>query len=131
MLGDSKVGAIVPTHDIAGAKGFYENTLGAKVVGEMPGNAIRFECLGGSEFLLYETTVAVPAEHTCMYFMVDDLDGTIADLESRGVTFEEYDPAELGMDGSGPTKVIEMDGIGSAWFTDPEGNIIAVTAAPS
>ena len=128
MLGDSKVNAIVPTHDLRAARRFYEDTLGAKVIDEMPEEAIRFECGEGSEFLLYRTQVAIPAAHTCMYFQVRDIDATVVDLESRGVTFEEYDLDAFGYPGAGRGKIIRQDETASAWFKDPEGNIISVTS---
>lgn len=128
MLGDSKVNAIVPTHDIARSRRFYEDTLGAKVIDDLEAQgAVRFECGEGSEFLLYQTQVAVPAAHTCMYFHVPDVDAAVVDLESRGVTFEEYDLEELGYDRPGSGKVIRSEGTASAWFTDPEGNILSIT----
>ncbi len=128
MLGDSKVNAIVPTHDIARARRFYEDTLGAKVIDDIEEQgAVRFECGEGSEFLLYRTNVAIPAEHTCMYFHVPDVEAAVVDLESRGVTFEEYDLEALGYEGSGSGKVIRSPGTASAWFTDPDGNILSIT----
>lgn len=130
MLGDSKVNAVVPTHDIATARRFYEDTLGAKVIDELERDSIRFECGAGSEFLLYETKVAVPAEHTIMWFHVHDLDATVVDLESRGVRFEEYDLAAMGYEGvePGPQKIIREEHHTSAWFKDPEGNVMALSA---
>ena len=131
MLGDSKACAIVPTHDIDRARRFYEDTLGAKVIDEMPSEAIRFECGDGSEFLLYRTQVQVPAEHTCMYFLVPDVDAAVVDLESRGVRFEEYDLEAMGYPGGGKGKIIRREDTASAWFTDPEGNILSVTSVGS
>ena len=131
MLGDSKVSAIVPTHDIATARRFYEDTLGAKVIDEVTDAAIRFECGGGSEFLLYRTDVAVPAEHTCMYFIVDDIESSVIDLRSRGVEFQHYDLEERGFESPGDGTILRMGELASAWFTDPAGNILSVTQLPS
>lgn len=135
MLGDSKVSAIVPTHDIATARRFYEDTLGAKIIDEVSDTAIRFECGSGSEFLLYRTEVTIPAEHTCMYFIVDDIDASVTDLRSRGVEFQHYDLEELGFEASaddapGDGIILRMGELASAWFTDPEGNILSITQLP-
>jgi predicted enzyme related to lactoylglutathione lyase len=128
MLGDSRVNAIVPTHDIVRSRRFYEDTVGAKILDEVPGGAIRFECGEGTTFLLYQTTVAIPAAHTCMFFEVPDIDAAVTDLESRGVRFEEYDFEAMGYEGGGRGKVIRTEEVASAWFTDPEGNILSITA---
>ena len=58
-----------------------------------------------------------------MGIVVDDLDATMKDLESRGVTFEEYDlPGIKTVKG-----VVTMpDGSRGAWFKDTEGNILSL-----
>jgi len=128
MLGDSKVHAIVPTHDLATARRFYEDKLGAKVAQEMrDGGGLVLACGEGSEFLLYQTQVKIPAEHTTMFFRVANVDDAVADLESRGVTFEVYDLESMGFEGMGSGKIIRTDEIATAFFKDPEGNIISVT----
>lgn len=127
MLGDSEIVAVVPTHDIDTSRRFYEDTLGLKVRetnAEM--GSVVFEGGGGAKLLLYQTQVAIPAEHTVCDFVVRDVDATVADLESRGVTFEEYDLADFGFPEAGKGKVVEMQGLKAAWFKDPEGNILAI-----
>ncbi|HSG88921.1 MAG TPA: VOC family protein, partial [Pseudomonadales bacterium] len=123
-----KVYAIVPTHDLAAARTFYEDKVGAKVSREVEdGSGVLYVCGEGSEFLLYQTQVRIPAEHTTMFFRVPDIDGAVADLESRGIEFLEYDMADYGFEGSGKTKVFTSEGYAGAFFNDPEGNIIGVT----
>ncbi len=51
------------------------------------------------------------------------LDAEVADLKSRGVTFEDYDyPTLKTVDG-----IAEIEGFRGAWFKDTEGNVLAVT----
>ena len=55
-------------------------------------------------------------------FYCDDIEGTVADLKSRGVAFEEYE-----MPGRAPDAPIYTDGgARAAWFKDTEGNIMAL-----
>lgn len=127
MLGDSNIVAIVPTHDIGRSRRFYEDTLGLKVVEEFDEGSIGFETSTGSRMLLYTTTVQVPAAHTLASFGTADVEAEVADLESRGVVFEEYDMSEYGFDDMGKSKVLTMpDGMQVAFFKDPEGNILSV-----
>jgi hypothetical protein len=57
-----------------------------------------------------------------MSFEVDDLESEIADLESRGVTFEDYDLPDLKTE----NHVATMGDEQAAWFMDPDGNILCV-----
>jgi hypothetical protein len=53
----------------------------------------------------------------------------MSDMRSQGVVFEDYDMGE-----QGPTTENGVargpDGGASAWFTDSEGNILALTELP-
>ena len=127
MLGDSPVAAVVPTRDIDKARPYYEDQLGLKVLEEFPLGAILLGAGNGTQLLLYQTQVNIPAEHTVAAFMVDDAEAMVSDLETRGVTFEEYDLKEFGYEEGGKGKIIDApDGSRTAWFTDPEGNILAL-----
>jgi hypothetical protein len=54
--------------------------------------------------------------------MVRDVEAVVADLRSKGVTFEDYDlPGVKTADG-----IAELGGFRGAWFKDPEGNILSV-----
>ncbi|MFE2724860.1 VOC family protein [Kitasatospora sp. NPDC059327] len=120
MLGDAPLVAIIPAADLARAKRFYTDTLGLKLTDENP-QEVSFEC-GGTEFGIYETPSAGQAAHTLASFKVTDLDGEMATLRDRGVTFEEYDlPGLKTVNG-----VVEAEGMRAAWFKDSEGNIICV-----
>lgn len=128
MLAASPVHAIVPTHDLSQARPFYEDTLGLRTLEERPDNSIVLEAGAGTLLLLYQTQVDVPAAHTVCAFRVEDVAARVAELEARGVSFQEYDLSEYGFDqAGGKQKVMELpDGRKGAFFTDPEGNIIGI-----
>jgi hypothetical protein len=55
-------------------------------------------------------------------FWSTDVEADVADLLSRGMVFEEYDYPTLKTVGHIATTAAGR----SAWFKDPEGNILAV-----
>ena len=75
----------------------------------------------GTQVLLYQRE-RTKAEHTVLGFEVDDIDSVVADLKGHGVAFEEYDMPGVKTENG----VAWMGDIGSAWFTDTEGNIISI-----
>ena len=106
---------------------FYGETLGLEVkeldVGA-PEPLLELD-LGGRAVLMYRKPDLQPANYTMLNFPVDDVDAAVDELASRGVTFEryeEFEQDEKGIDRSGPAG-------GIAWFTDPDGNILAVHGA--
>ena len=55
----------------------------------------------------------------------DDFDAAVAHLRGKGVTFQEFDYEEFKtVDGV----LTAPNGDRAAWFTDSEGNIIAVSS---
>ncbi len=126
MLKDGQVFASIPAADLARAKAWYEEKLGLTPTQDMPGGGL-YMCGKGTAFLLYETEFAGTGKHTIAGWNVDDLDKEIAELRSRGVTFEDYDmPTLKTVDG-----VAEMDGMKAAWFKDSEDNILNVGEMPN
>ena len=130
MLQSAPIAAMLPTRDIDRARTFYEQVLGLRgdPVSGTPGRgpevrAVRYDC-GGAICYLQETAVDVPAEHTVATWVVADIRAEVAELRSRGVTFEVYD---LG----GPIDdAVHVVDIGSAaWFRDLDGNILGLFEA--
>lgn len=121
MLSQSRAVAILPGKDLNKSKEFYTNTLGLKLEGEFPG-VVMFSAGEGSRVVVYEKPDGTKAEHTVLGFDVEDLAMEMAALRDKGVAFEEYDLPNLktveGVADFGPVK--------SAWFKDPDGNIIAL-----
>jgi catechol 2,3-dioxygenase-like lactoylglutathione lyase family enzyme len=131
MLANSPVYAVLPCTDLDGARKFYNQTLGLKEV-ELPtaeeaGQAALYECGSGTNLLVYVRPTPTKADHTAAGWMVEDLDSVADELISRGVKFEVYDMPGVEFDERG---VATMGNLKSAWFTDPEGNILAINQMP-
>ncbi len=121
ILADAPVSAGLPAADIERAKAFYEGTVGLPLVQDLEG-ALMFACGNGTMFFVYPSEFAGTNKATAAGFQVDDIQAVMEELRGKGVTFEEYDMPGLktvnGVATLGPSK--------SAWFTDTEGNILAL-----
>jgi catechol 2,3-dioxygenase-like lactoylglutathione lyase family enzyme len=117
----SQVTCILPVKDMARARRFYESQLGLQAVGQKPDGKFVYRC-GGAEIALFPKAEGTRAEHTALSFKVSDIGAAIRDLESRGVTFADYDLPGL--------KTVEhvcvLGSEKAAWFQDPEGNILCL-----
>jgi catechol 2,3-dioxygenase-like lactoylglutathione lyase family enzyme len=120
MLEGSKAVATIAVSDLDRAKTFYGETLGLPMHDERAGGVL-YET-GGTSFLVYPSQFAGTSQSTLMSFDVEDFDQTMKEMREAGVTFEEYDfPGLKTVEG-----VAEIEGVRSAWFKDPDGNILAL-----
>ena len=122
MLRDKDVIATVAVKDLATARKFYEGTLGLEVKSAEGSEAITFGS-GRSSLIVYRSQYAGTNKATALNWNVgDNLEKTVAALADKGVKFEHYDFPGAVRNGDvhvmGPAK--------SAWFKDPDGNIIAL-----
>jgi hypothetical protein len=61
-------------------------------------------------------------ESTAMSWAVDDVEQQVKELETKGVTFEDYDlPGLTTVD-----HIASMGDLKSAWFKDLDGNVLCV-----
>ena len=121
MLSAARAVPMIPISDRRRAIDFYAGTLGLRLYEETGGDVL-FEAGDGSLLGLYETDHAGAASHTLAGFFVEDVDAVVAGLRKRGVAFKEYDlPGLKTVDG-----VAQLEGERAAWFTDPDGNILAL-----
>ena len=128
MLADYTPVANVATSDIGKARAFYEGVLGLKVMAEVGEGAVVVYSAGSGNLMLYVSEFAGTNKATSVGFQLplDAFDGEIANLRSSGVTFVTFDAPGLTWDDG-----IAVSGGGAgkaAWFKDPDGNIIGVTA---
>lgn len=123
MLGDKMVTVVLPTTDLERSEKFYTETLGLKKEWEMGGNVL-LAAGGNTKILVYEKPTGTKADHTVAGFNVENLEKEMAELREKGVVFEEYTKAEVGFETENGVAV--MDGIESAWFKDPDGNILNI-----
>jgi catechol 2,3-dioxygenase-like lactoylglutathione lyase family enzyme len=119
-LKDGHVAARIPVKDLQRARAFYSEKLGLEPAEERPGG-LRYKCASG-EFSLFESAGAASGDHTQMAWEVDDLDATVAELQARGVSFEEFGFVEV--PGHYPSK--QARGESAAWFRDVDGNLFGI-----
>ena len=125
MLAAAHIEAVVPVSDLETALTFYRVTLGLRVVEHVADVEGRREArlsAGAGSLTIYENEAAGRSSATIAAFLVEDLDGVLADLRSRGVAPLDYDLPHLrthdGVATIGRTRV--------AWIADPDGNVLAV-----
>ena len=118
--------AVIPVSDLQRGRDFYGGTLGFQILLDDPKLGLYIAAGGGSRFFVYQSVGAGQSRATLAGFVVDDLDAAMAELRGKGVTFEEYDLPELKTENG----VAELAGIRSAWFKDPDGNILSVGEPP-
>lgn len=121
MLKNGTIHAYVPASNVARARKFYEGVLGLSAKEEYAGGVI-YECGGGTAFL-YPTPNAGTSKASQLFWTVPDVEAEVTDLKSRGVKFEEYDMPGMPMQNS----IVTAGGAKTAWFKDPEGNILAIS----
>ena len=103
------------------ARQFYGAQLGLPLLDETP-FAIRFGAGHGSQISIRRGPPNVG--NTVAHFEVSDLDVEMADLRSRGVTFEDYESPKT-VDG-----VAQIGPARGAWITDPFGNVLGLREGP-
>lgn len=122
LLGDYPATAILPVTDTKRAKEFYVDKIGLEMM-ELPGpeDFMMFKAGAGTSLAVYKRP-SVKVEHTQVGFNVDDIEKVMEELKSKGVKFEEYDMPDL----KTRNGVAEYEGAKSAWFKDPDGNILSI-----
>ncbi len=121
MLGAKNVHAIVAVKDLARARKFYEETLGLQEIDENPGG-VMFQS-GGSKLFVYPSEFAGTNQANAASWEVEDIEATVDELKSKGITFEHYDNIE-GVTREGEIHI--MGPMKAAWFKDPDGNILCL-----
>lgn len=124
MLSDSRLVAFVATTDADGAKAFYRDRLGLRLVKEDP-IALAFDA-GGTKLRVQIVAKVAPPPYTVLGWEVDDIATTVEGLQQADVRVERFagiPQDELGIWTS-------TDGTRVAWFKDPEGHILSVSQFP-
>ena len=121
-LSDATAHATIAVTDLERARAYYRDTLGFTEARSYAEWAIVFES-GSTRFNVYPSPVAGSCQSTVVTFMVADLAVVMTELRDKGVTFEEYQGP------GGPYTrdgVAEAGGLRSAWFKDPDGNVLNI-----
>jgi catechol 2,3-dioxygenase-like lactoylglutathione lyase family enzyme len=123
-LDSAKAGPTIAVSDMGKAKDFYEGKLGLANGEEQPDGGTLYPCGGGTDFHVYPSPDnAGKSGATLAAFQIEDIEGTVDELSGNGVSFEQYDMGELQTDEKG---IAELGDTRTAWFKDPDGNILAV-----
>lgn len=122
MLGENTIFTTIAVTDIDIAEQFYGQTLGLLQVDEIP-LGITYRS-GTGRLFIYEAPTAGTNEATYAAWEVDDLEDTIDALKSKGVVFEQYDLPDMNREGD----VHVVGSMKTAWFKDPDGNILAISS---
>lgn len=126
MLGESKATSGFAVNDLNKAREFYEGTLGLEVeILDAEHGLTRLKLADECDVLMYLSADMRPASYTMLNFEVDDIDATVDDLVSRGVSIERYEGFEHDAKG-----VVRGPGPQIAWFEDPSGNVLSVLQQP-
>jgi catechol 2,3-dioxygenase-like lactoylglutathione lyase family enzyme len=123
-LNEARIEAVAAVSDLATAQEFYEQKLGLPPGLEEDGG-VRYPCAQGTALFVYLSPEnAGNSRATVAGWFVDDLDQTVDELASRGVTFAHYDQPGIKTDDRG---VFDNGRLRAAWVNDPDGNTIALT----
>ena len=120
------VESTIPAQDLERARAYYAEKLGLTPSSE--GRiGLRYRLADGTRFRLFKSGGRASGAHTQMALMVEDLVGTVRELRSRGVQFEEYDGPGL----KTAEGIADVGYAKAAWFKDSEGNLIGVSQPPA
>lgn len=123
MLGHTNAITNIAVKDLGRAKNFYIGTLGLTQV-EVMGDEVAVLKSGSTLINVYRSDYAGTNKATAVTWAVGgDVDKLVRELKLRGVTFQRYDMPDVELDGD----VHVFGEMRTAWFTDPDGNILNLT----
>jgi catechol 2,3-dioxygenase-like lactoylglutathione lyase family enzyme len=127
-LSKYKVGAGLAVSDMNRAREFYEGKLGLPV-GIDSGDNVQYQCAEGTVMHVYLSPEhAGKSTATLVGWDVDDVEGVVEELTSKGVAFEHYDEGSIVTDEKG---IATFEGSAKvAYFRDPDGNTLSIAQAP-
>jgi len=119
-VGIKSIGQIaIAVTDIFRSTAFYKDTLGLKLLFELPTGIAFFDC-GGIRLML-TTLQGERADHhtSVIYYKVDDIHQATQTLKEKGATFIRE-----------PQLAAKMDGyeLWNAFLRDPDENLVSITA---
>ena len=122
MFENTDITATVAVKDLAEARKFYEGTLGLKQVAAEGDEVVVYRS-GKSTLNVYRSEYAGTNQATALTWVVgNDVAGVVRKLKDKGVEFEHYDLPGMKRQGD-----LHVGGhIKTAWFKDPDGNILSI-----
>jgi methylmalonyl-CoA/ethylmalonyl-CoA epimerase len=89
-IGISRIGQIaINAHDVERASGFYENTLGLKLLFKAGPGLAFFDCGGVRLMLTRAEKPEFDHPSSILYFAVPDIQSAHAQLKEKGIHFED------------------------------------------
>ena len=125
MLGRADATPMIAVKDIDRARKFYEDKLGLKTRDEWGGEGVTLKS-GDTAINVYRSEFAGTNKATTLTFEVNDVEKEVSELKDKGIFFEHYDLP--GLQAKGDLYVGEK-GFKTAWFKDPDGNILSLVEA--
>jgi catechol 2,3-dioxygenase-like lactoylglutathione lyase family enzyme len=123
-----KVAAGLAVSDIDRAREFYEGKLGLSA-GIDSGDNLAYRCAEGSVMHVYLSPEhAGNSTATLASWYVDDVEGVVEELTSKGISFERYDEGPIITDEKGIATF--EGGAKVAYFRDPDGNTLSIATKP-
>ena len=121
MLANHPIDPMILATDLGVAREFYGDRIGLEILIESD-DFLTFKCGGDSRLVVTRSAAGTTEPQTKASWRVSDLAAELAELRSRGVTFEEYDERGLKtVDG-----IADVGFALSAWLVDPHGNSIGL-----
>jgi len=122
MLGKADATPMIAVKDLDRSRRFYEDKLGLKTKDEWGGEGLTLKS-GDTLINVYRSEFAGTNKATSLTFQVDDAEKEVSALKEKGIFFEHYDLP--GLKPRGDLYVGEK-GFKTAWFKDPDGNILSL-----
>lgn len=122
MIMHNKIFSSFSTNDLSRTKNFYSELLGLNVSEHSDMSILELSNDRGVYAVIYPKPNHEPATFTVLNLVVDDVEKTVDELISKGITFEQYE-GEIKTDEKG---ILRGMGPVIAWFKDPAGNILSI-----
>ncbi|HKC03696.1 MAG TPA: VOC family protein [Sphingomicrobium sp.] len=124
MLGKADATPMIAVKDLDRARKFYEDKLGLKSKEEWGGEGATLKS-GDTLINVYRSEFAGTNKATALNFDVKDIESEVRNLKDKGIMFEHYDLPGLKQQGD----LHVAEGFKTAWFKDPDGNILSLIEA--
>jgi len=121
MLGKADATPMIAVKDLDRAREFYEDKLGLKTDDELSAEGVTLKS-GDTLINVYRSEFAGTNKATALTFDVDDIAKEVSELKEKGIFFEHYDLPGLEQRGD----LYVGEGMKTAWFKDPDGNILSL-----
>ena len=126
MLGKADATPMIAVKDLDRARRFYEDKLGLETKDEWGGEGLTMKS-GDTLINVYKSDFAGTNKATALTFEVDDAEKEVRDLKEKGIFFEHYEMPGLTQQGD----LHVAEGFKTAWFKDPDGNILSLVEGGS